>query len=96
MGVLISTQIESGNSSIFFVYICSFDKKKQLTEPTANIKDTPQYYLNKLKTEPDLETLTSLRISLSTEPLIWLNSFRSLKGIPEILRIMSETEKNQK
>jgi hypothetical protein len=42
---------------------------------------------------PLISNLTDLRISLSTEPLIWVNTFRELQGIPLLIKILQQSER---
>jgi hypothetical protein len=46
-----------------------------------------------LKTEVDVNLLTSLRVTLTSEPLIWLTSFRELTGVSLLLHILQDTER---
>lgn len=63
---------------------------------SANIKNTPQYFVHKLESEEDVESLTSLRIALSTEPLIWVSQFREAKGTPILIKIVDKYERKTK
>jgi len=62
-------------------------------ESIALIKNTPQYFISQLKSQPDVDAVKSLRVSIATEPVIWSNTFRTLKGFPVLFDILSQTEK---
>jgi hypothetical protein len=64
-----------------------------MTQGTSDVKDTPSFFIHKLEAEADFDTLSKLRISLSCEPLIWLDKFRELGGLASLLRIASQVEK---
>mmetsp|Transcript_26457 Transcript_26457/g.37250 ORF Transcript_26457/g.37250 Transcript_26457/m.37250 type:complete len:1253 (+) Transcript_26457:69-3827(+) len=69
------------------------DSKKE-DRNHQSIKNTPQYFISKLQSgEADLDCLISLRVSLSTEPIIWMNKFREIKGIPALSKLIQELEK---
>ena len=69
------------------------EKSKNLRQASGNVENTPQFYITKLEAEPNSHTLTHLRVSLQSEALVWVNTFRELHGLDLILKIIVDFEK---
>jgi hypothetical protein len=77
---------------VVFVVVVVFCQTK-MTQGTSDIKDSPTFFIQKLEAEADFDTMSKLRISLSCEPLVWLDKFRELGGLSSLLRIATQVEK---
>ncbi len=58
---------------------------------------TPASFVQQLKANPDVETLRSLRVYLTTEPIDWLKQFRDCHGLGALSNVVLslERERNQ-
>lgn len=58
----------------------------------GRIEGTPQYWVNKLRSEPDLEVVQGLQTVLATETLSWITDFITSEGLSTILDLLGEVE----
>jgi hypothetical protein len=56
---------------------------------------TPASFVQQLKANPDVETLRSLRVYLTTEPIDWLKSFRDCQGLSALSSVVLALEKER-
>ena len=56
---------------------------------------TPASFVQQLKANPDAETLRSLRVYLTTEPIDWLKSFRDCHGLAALSNVVLALEKER-
>jgi len=61
--------------------ICQMKTKLSESQNYADDTRSPQYFATQIKSENGAELLTKLKVSLSTEPVYWLNSFCEKGGL---------------
>lgn len=58
----------------------------------GRIEGTPQYWVNKIRLEPDLEVVKGLQAVLAAESLSWITDFILSDGLATILDLLGEVE----
>jgi len=58
-------------------------------DTSASLDQKPQYWLQKLKAEPSVETLKQLQIRLSHELVSWLTEFHAIGGVAELISVLN-------
>jgi len=73
----------------------NFDMERALSKGQKKIglvKDTPQYYIHVLQTEPAYEHITGLRVAMGVQPVDWLKTYVELDGLTILLNLLAITE----
>jgi len=65
-------------------------------DTTASLDQKPQYWLQKLKAEPTVDTLKKLQIRLSHELVSWLTEFHAIGGIAELVNVLNQQNVTKK
>lgn len=58
-------------------------------DTSASLDQKPQYWLQKLKAEPNVDTLKALQIRLSHELVSWLTEFHAIGGVSELISVLN-------
>lgn len=58
-------------------------------DTSASLDQKPQFWLAKLKAEPNVDTLKKLQIRLSHELVSWLTEFHAIGGVSELINVLN-------
>jgi hypothetical protein len=69
--------------------------KDFLEKGSSESKDTPQYYVKALSTDLSLPMVKALRVSINSNPAMWITTFKDLGGLTGLVDVLVTLEKQR-
>lgn len=70
-------------------------QQKSVTKQ-AQVDDTPQYFVSKLKAEPNMKNLETVSVFIRSKPKSWIIDFIKNEGLETLFSILAQHESKSK